>query len=252
MRPDLFPPGGITAASKGMLLFGPPGTGKTMVAKALAAQAGFHFFKVDCADVESKWRGEAAKVVSNLFRVARAATPGAIVFLDECDSLLRKAGGGEDASENAKIVNQFKGSMDGVEPSAGRIFVIGATNNPWDLDTAITRPGRMDFRVLVPLPDASARRDMLRRNLKDNSWDPACEQLVLEGTNGFSGADMRAFCKEAAMGPVREATKQPEGSPMRLISEADFKAALQKTPRSVQEEDLRKHRDWDAKLGTRI
>jgi len=245
-RPDLFK--GITKkASKGMLLFGPPGTGKTMVAKAVAAEVKFHFFNVNCSGMESKWHGEAEKLIEALFKVAKAAQPGSIIFLDECDSLLGESGSGDDAAHNNKIVNQFKASWDGVEQAGekGNVFVIGATNHPWKLDTAITRPGRMDFKMLVPLPNRNARRRILHRKLQENVWDQAgCEALVLDNTGGFSGADLDVLCQEAAMGPVREARKQPVGTPLRAITPADFTRALERTPRSVGDDIVHIHAEW--------
>mmetsp|Transcript_39294 Transcript_39294/g.78508 ORF Transcript_39294/g.78508 Transcript_39294/m.78508 type:complete len:1413 (-) Transcript_39294:686-4924(-) len=243
-RPDLYT--GLTKAPKGMLLFGPPGTGKTMVAKVVAAQAGFHFFNVKCSDIENKYHGESEKLITALFAVANLCPPGSIIFLDECDSLLRKADG-DDASHVSKTLNQFKASWDGVESKAGQgsVFVLGATNHPWDLDSAILRPGRMDFKVLVELPDRTARCRILHRKLQDNKWDSkGCETLVLDATEGFSGADLEALCKEAAMGPVREAQKQPMGTPLRAIVASDFERAIRNTPRSVDDAEVRKHREW--------
>jgi len=254
-RPDLFV--GLTSAKKGMLLFGPPGTGKTMIAKAVAAQVGFHFFNVQCSDIESKWRGESYKLIDALFAVARAARPGSIIFLDECDSLLRKPGGGDDASQDAKIVNSFKASWDGVVDTStnegSNVFVIGATNKPQDLDSAIIRPGRMDFRVLVSLPNREGRLRLLQRKMtKDGrQYDAAAEQKVLDHTDGYSGADMEAVCKEAAMGPVRDILRLPMGTPLRSISVADFERAWRSVPRSADDVEVQALHDWNERIGTK-
>ena len=253
LRPELFT--GLTSASKGMLLFGPPGTGKTMIAKAVAAQAGLHFFNVECAKVESKWRGESVQIISALFTVARAARPGAIIFLDECDSLLRKPGSGDDSAGDSKIVNQFKDSWDGVGGEGeGQAFVIGATNNPWDLEDAITRPGRMDFRVLVPLPNPAARRAMLEGWLRKDKreYDPEAIEGVINATEGYSGADMKAVLKEAAMGPVREALKQPVGTPKRPITGEDFQRACDTVPRSVTDIVVARHNGYNSEFGRKV
>ena len=250
LQPDLYY--GITSASKGMLLFGPPGTGKTMIAKAVAAQAGLHFFNVECANIDSKYHGESVKIVSALFTVARAARPGAIIFMDECDSLLRKPGSGDDSAADLKIVNQFKASWAGVVGDGeGQVFVIGATNNPWDLEDAITRPGRMDFRVLVPLPNPAARRAMLEGWLRKDKRSYDCEAIegVINATEGYSGADMKAVLKEAAMGPVREARKQPVGTPQRPITGEDFQRGCDSVPRSVDDSIVAQHNDYNSKFG---
>ena len=218
-----------------------------MVAKAVASQAGFHFINVDCSSIASKYKGESENLVSTLFAVARAAKPGAILFLDECDSLLRKPGGGDDAAMDAKIVNQFKASWDGVESAAtgsSPIFVIGATNNPWDLDEAITRPGRMDFGVLISLPLRDARKAMLEGWLRkdERTYDAEAIEAVLNATEGYSGADMFAVGKEAAMGPTREATKLPVGTPLRPISKHDFERALGRVSPSVTPNTVSLHK----------
>src|SRR5438105_8927601 len=144
----------------GILLYGPPGTGKTMLAKATAGEVDATFFRVSSADMLSKWVGEAEQNIKKLFDAA-AAEPRSIIFIDEIESLV-PARRDEGSSVMQRVVPQILQGVEGFDKKAGRpILLMGATNVPWQLDTAMLRPGRFDERVYIPLPDLPARRKML-------------------------------------------------------------------------------------------
>lgn len=181
----------------GLLLYGPPGSGKTTVARVLAAQAKCQFFAASPADINQMWMGESEKSVARLFAEARAAAPS-ILFLDEIDALMPFRTGGVNTLSD-KVVNQFLHEMDGLKPNEG-VFVVGATNRPDMLDPALVRGGRLSRHIEIPLPDEAARLAILRLNTKTAQVDPS---VSLEGlardTQGFSGADLKALVTEAGL-----------------------------------------------------
>jgi cell division protease FtsH len=189
---------------KGILLVGPPGTGKTMLARAVAGEAGVPFFSVSGSDFMEMFVGVGASRVRDLFATARKQSP-AIVFVDEIDSIGRKRGaglgGGHD--EREQTLNQMLSEMDGFEPTEG-IVVIAATNRPDVLDPALLRPGRFDRQIVVPLPDLEERLPILEVHSKDKPLDPSVDLLVVaRGTPGMSGADLANLVNEAALHAVR-------------------------------------------------
>jgi cell division protease FtsH len=203
---------------KGILLVGPPGTGKTMLARAVAGEAGVPFFSVSGSDFMEMFVGVGASRVRDLFNTARKQSP-AIVFVDEIDSIGRKRGaglgGGHD--EREQTLNQLLSEMDGFEPSEG-IVVMAATNRPDVLDPALLRPGRFDRQVVVPLPELEERLPILQIHTRTKPLDPSVDlELVARGTPGMSGADLANLVNEAALHAVRR------GSP--TISMDDFESA---------------------------
>ena len=244
-------PGG---RSKGMLLFGPAGTGKTMTAKAVALRLGFHFFEVK-GSLVSKWKGESEKYVDALFAVARVAEPGAILFIDECDSLLCR-GTGEDSADHNKLVNSFKAAWDGVSSGAGHVFVICATNYPWAIEPALLREGRMDFKLLVTYPSRDARLKLLHRQLSTFKIDNTDETLqwLADHTNGYSGAGLvSGIMREATMGSIRDAEAHGITDPKmrRPIRRDDFERALCSVKRPDGSE-LERHEQWNREHGTQV
>ena len=189
---------------KGILLVGPPGTGKTMLARAVAGEAGVPFFSVSGADFMEMFVGVGASRVRDLFATARKQSP-AIVFIDEIDSIGRKrgagVGGGHD--EREQTLNQMLNEMDGFDPTEG-VVVIAATNRPDVLDPALLRPGRFDRQIVVPLPDLDERLPILQVHAKEKPLDPTVNlAMVARGTPGMSGADLANLVNEAALHAVR-------------------------------------------------
>lgn len=188
---------------KGILLFGPPGTGKSYLAKAVATEANnSKFFSVSSSNLVSKWLGESEKLVKGLFQVARKNAP-AIIFIDEIDSLCSSRSDNE--SESARrIKTEFLVQMQGVGNDNEKILVLGATNIPWVLDSAIRR--RFEKRIYIPLPEEHARRTLFKLHIGDtpNSLTEEDFCLLAKKTHGFSGADISVLVRDALMQPVRK------------------------------------------------
>jgi transitional endoplasmic reticulum ATPase len=185
----------------GVLMFGPPGTGKTMLAKATAGEIDATFFNISPADMLSKWVGEAEQNIKKLFDAA-AAEPRSIIFIDEIEALV-PARRDEGSSVMQRVVPQLLQEVEGFGKKAGRpLLLMGATNVPWQLDPAILRPGRFDEKIFIPLPDLAARRKMLELYLShrpvaaDVNLDTLAGQL-----EGYSGADIKYLCDRAATIP---------------------------------------------------
>lgn len=194
---------GLLTPWKGILLFGPPGTGKTMLAKAVATECKTTFFNISASSVVSKWRGDSEKLVKVLFELARHHAPSTI-FLDEIDAIISQRGG-EGRSEHEasrRLKTELLIQMDGLTRTDELVFVLAATNIPWELDAAMLR--RLEKRILVPLPEPEARRSMLEELLPSQPDEEKLPyDLLVERTEGFSGSDIRLLCKEAAMQPLR-------------------------------------------------
>ncbi|XP_027537428.1 spastin isoform X3 [Neopelma chrysocephalum] len=250
LRPELFT--GLRAPARGLLLFGPPGNGKTMLAKAVAAESNATFFNISAASLTSKYVGEGEKLVRALFAVARELQPS-IIFIDEVDSLLCERREGEhDASRRLKT--EFLIAFDGVQSSGeDRILVMGATNRPQELDDAVLR--RFTKRVYVSLPNEETRLILLK-NLLSKQGSPLTQKELAQlarMTDGYSGSDLTALAKDAALGPIRELkpeqVKNMSASEMRNIKLSDFTESLKKIKRSLSPQTLEAYIRWNKDFG---
>lgn len=203
---------GILEPWKGILLFGPPGTGKTMLAKAVATECRTTFFNISASTIVSKWRGDSEKLVRVLFELARYHQPSTI-FVDEVDSILSSRTGSGEHEASRRMKTELLIQLDGLIKSKGeRVFLLAASNLPWDLDMALLR--RLEKRILVPLPTAEAREAMVRYHLPPGPPESGARaeetidyQEFSDKLEGYSGSDIKLVCKEAAMKPLRRVMK---------------------------------------------
>ncbi|MEM1922100.1 MAG: CDC48 family AAA ATPase, partial [Desulfurococcaceae archaeon] len=228
--PDVLEKMGIESP-KGILLYGPPGCGKTLLAKAVATESGANFITIRGPEILSKWVGESEKAVRQIFRRARQVAP-VVVFFDEIDSIVPMRGLHHGSDVTDRIVNQMLTELDGIEPLR-KVVVIGATNRPDLIDPALLRPGRFDRLIYVPPPDYRARIDIFkihtRKMLLAN--DVSIEELA-KLTEGYSGADIAAVCREAALIALREKFV------VRPVEMRHFREALKRVPPSLSKEDI--------------
>jgi len=258
-HPEAFKRMGIKPP-KGILLYGPPGCGKTLLAKAVATEAEANFISVKGPEIFSKWVGESERAIREIFRKARQAAP-CIVYFDEIDAIAPRRGSDiGDSHVTDRVVNQLLTEMDGIEDLKG-VVVIAATNRPDILDPALLRPGRFDRLIYVPLPDAKAREEIFKIHLRGKPLDKDVDpQKLVSLTEGYTGADIAALCNTAAMIALRDFLNKypnPEEAKRRAeelkITMAHFEEALKKIkPMSKAEYELymRHIRDFTEKVAT--
>eukprot|EP00028_Trichosphaerium_sp_Am-I-7-wt_P010001 CAMPEP_0168536988 /NCGR_PEP_ID=MMETSP0405-20121227/19995_1 /TAXON_ID=498012 /ORGANISM="Trichosphaerium sp, Strain Am-I-7 wt" /LENGTH=1003 /DNA_ID=CAMNT_0008565335 /DNA_START=399 /DNA_END=3410 /DNA_ORIENTATION=+ len=230
-RPELFRRGNLTKPCKGILMFGPPGTGKTMLAKAVATESGANFISISMASIGSKWFGEGEKYARAVFTLARKLSP-CVIFVDEIDSILGRRDKQGEHEAMRKIKNEFMMMWDGLKSKENeRVLVLGATNRPFDLDDAVLR--RMPRRLLVDLPDIENRRKIfevvLRAEVVEKDLD--YEELA-KMTEGYSGSDIRNLCVAAAYQPIREIMKRET---KKMAAEAAKKKAAKEAKKAKDE-----------------
>jgi transitional endoplasmic reticulum ATPase len=229
----------------GILLYGPPGTGKTMIARAIAGEMEAAFFTVKPSEIMSKWVGEAEQNIAELFRTARNY-PLSIIFIDEIEALVPKRRSSS-SSVMQRVVPQILSEIEGFD-SEGKnpILFLGATNEPWQLDPAVLRPGRFDEKVYVGLPDRDARRKILEINLKNRPVASDVDlDLLADLLDGFSGADIKNICEKAAADAFLEAIEEKREEPITL---ADLKRVITESAPSVDPGDLKKFQKYRKKV----
>ncbi len=229
---------------KGILLYGPPGTGKTLLAKAVANESNANFISVKGPELLSKWVGESEKHVREMFRKARQVAP-CVLFFDEIDSLAPRRGSGGDSHVTERVVSQLLTELDGMEELKD-VVVIAATNRPDMIDPALLRPGRIERHIYIPPPDKEARKEIFKIHLRGKplAEDVNIDELA-ERTEGYTGADIEAVCREAGMLAIREAIKPgmskeeaKEVAEKLKITKEHFEKALEKVKPSMTKEDI--------------
>jgi len=256
-HPDKFLKFGMTP-SKGVLFYGPPGCGKTLLAKAIANECQANFISIKGPELLTMWFGESEANVRDIFDKARSAAP-CVLFFDELDSIAKSRGGsvGDGGGAADRVINQLLTEMDGMS-SKKNVFIIGATNRPDIIDSAILRPGRLDQLIYIPLPDEKSRVNILKANLRKS---PVAKDVDIDYlakvAHGFSGADLTEICQRACKLAIRECIEMEirrererdttsgdmddDYDPVPEITRAHFEEAMKYARRSVTDNDIRKY-----------
>jgi len=244
--------------SRGCLFYGPPGCGKTLLAKAIANECQANFISIKGPELLTMWFGESEANVRDVFDKARAAAP-CVLFFDELDSIASSRGGhaGDAGGAGDRVVNQLLTEMDGMSGKKS-VFIIGATNRPDIIDPALMRPGRLDQLMYIPLPDYESRLSIMKAVLRKSPVAKDVDlQYLCQKTEGFSGADLTEICQRATQMAIRQSieaegeraergentmeTDQPQADPVPEITRKHFAEAMKYARRSVSEADIRKY-----------
>ncbi|MFO8018658.1 MAG: AAA family ATPase [Promethearchaeia archaeon] len=256
IKPDLFR--GARKPWSGILLYGPPGCGKTLLAKAAAGEVESTFFNVSSADLLSKWLGESEKLISSLFRLARLKAPS-LIFIDEIDSVATKRGSGNESSGERRVKTQLLSEIQGLKTKNNDLLlVLGATNRPWDIDNAML--SRFEKKVHVPLPDKEARKGIFRihtAGIESDLEEEDFAELAVR-TEGYSGRDIANICREVIMIPVRELDMKgllehrDQEVKVRPIKLDDFLKTLKKVKPMTTGKDLERFTKWSEEYGESV
>eukprot|EP00397_Hematodinium_sp_SG-2012_P031949 GEMP01033973.1.p1 GENE.GEMP01033973.1~~GEMP01033973.1.p1 ORF type:complete len:464 (+),score=97.94 GEMP01033973.1:57-1448(+) len=243
--PELFT--GILAPWRGILLYGPAGTGKTLLAKAVATECETTFFNISASTIMSKWRGDSEKLVRVLFELATYHGPST-VFLDEIDAIMGHRSSNDEHEGSRRMKTEVLIQMDGLNGDEhAKVFVLAASNLPWDLDSSLLR--RLEKRILVDLPCKDARFQMLCVLLGDRVNNIDHLDVVAANTVGWSGSDLRLFCKEAAMLPLRRFLQDlNSGGKMGKVEDEDMNSAFCRVRPSPQLE-CERYGQWQSSFG---
>lgn len=278
---------GIRKPFRGILLFGPPGTGKTMLAKAVASTAKCTFFNVSPSLIISKWRGDSSKLIRLLFDIARFYAPS-VIFFDEIDAIASTRGGSGEHEASRQLKSELLIQMDGVnaqsndeentenqgdghnsteneqedtskdtKPKSSHVMVLAATNYPWLLDEALRR--RLEKRIYIGLPDTSARIALFKMYLKGLELDDDIDFDKLSAmTEGYNGSDIQVICRNAAMIPMRNKLENIDMNDLESLkccdletklTHSDIESVVHKIKSSVAQEDVKKHQQWFDSFG---
>ncbi|KND01263.1 transitional endoplasmic reticulum ATPase [Spizellomyces punctatus DAOM BR117] len=259
--------------SKGVLFYGPPGCGKTLLAKAIANECQANFISIKGPELLTMWFGESEANVRDVFDKARAAAP-CVMFFDELDSIAkaRGSGAGDAGGAGDRVLNQILTEMDGMNAKKN-VFVIGATNRPDQIDPALLRPGRLDQLIYIPLPDEKSRRSILGATLRKSPVSKTVDlDYMAKMSNGFSGADLTEICQRACKLAIRESIEKEinrerarkdaqsrgeelmddDEDPVPEITRAHFEEAMKFARRSVSDNDIRKYEMFAQNLQQRL
>ena len=232
-QPEAFVAMGIRPP-KGIFLYGPPGCGKTLLAKAVAGESEANFISIKGPEILSKWVGESEKAMREIFRKARQAAP-TVIFFDEIDAIAPRRGGEEGTRVSERLVNQLLTELDGLE-ELSQVVVIGATNRPDMVDPGLLRPGRFDKIILVNAPDLKARRKIFEIHTSKMPLDKDINlDELAKITEDYSGADIEAICREAAMTALRRDIAS------KIVTKENFMSALKEISPSLPEEVRREY-----------
>ena len=248
IRPDLFT--GIRKPQRGILLFGPPGTGKTMIAKAIASECNSTFFNISASSLTSKWVGESEKTVKSLFKVAYKRVPS-IIFIDEIDSILSKRSGSENEATK-RLKTEFLIQFDGLGSNTNaRLLVIAATNRPMDLDEALLR--RLPKRVYCGPLDEDGRFEFIKKVINRVETNLSDEDIreIAKMTNDYSNSDLMEMCREAAYQPVRELSMEEilKINKFRPLVKQDLIKAVQKIRGTLSKKVRDELQKWNEQFG---